>query len=66
MKKSEGLLPLVMRDLNVLIDYSQTLLCGAYTSIPQDVLDSKGLSTHRQVKNTHNVCRVSFLLKILK
>lgn len=66
MKKSEGQLPLVMRDLNVLMDCSETLLCGTYTSICQDVLDSEDLSTHRELKNTDNVRLVSFCLRFSK
>ena len=52
-----------MRDLSVLMDYSQTLLCGTYTSIHQDALDSEGLSTHNEVKNIDNNWLV-FLLRI--
>jgi hypothetical protein len=65
MRESEGRLPLAMRDLNVLVDHSQPLLCGSHTSVAQDVLDGESQSTPRRVKNTHNVWLVSFSLRFL-
>lgn len=59
-------LPLVTRDLSVLMEYSQTLLCGTYTFVHQDAPDSEGLSTHNEVNNTDNDWLVSFLLRIYK